>query len=298
VRFCLTMGCAVVLVMAFVAPVPASLEAERIKAIESAPSLMGHRPNIGPFQWSVAFEYDGRNVTIAVSGQTYLERGMLIVAYTESFWVHSFSGSLESHEEVQRSIPLTELMKSPETPVEVVSPISEFISATDWGTFTHYWWNGFWMVQVPGSTRQTVKYDHPDNYYYSLYHPEEFNLHWYYRVPGSRYTAHHLSQSEVSTARMWSSLWGVVLTMIGDMIIIYKFFIYPAVTMAVAALGALIAILGIYQLFYWLWVDLVLTAEKGDGFSYSYAWPDGWVSCSYGGWKDLWVRSYYTGGSL
>jgi len=51
VRLCLTVGCVVLLVMAFVASMPASVEAERIKAIESAQSWMGHQPNIGPFQW-------------------------------------------------------------------------------------------------------------------------------------------------------------------------------------------------------------------------------------------------------
>ena len=109
---------------------------------------------------------------------------------------------------------------------------------------------------------------------------------------------HHHSQNDVQTAINTASILGIVLTAIANMIAIYGVFTYPATTLAAVAIGGLLAAIGIYQLFFWVWLDMVLEAEQGDGFSYSYAWPDGWVSCSYGGWKDLWIRSYYTGGSL
>jgi len=46
----------------------------------------------------------------------------------------------------------------------------------DWGEFPTFDWYGFTFVACPGSTKQWVKYNHPDNYY--TYYPEQWNLDW------------------------------------------------------------------------------------------------------------------------
>jgi hypothetical protein len=187
---------------------------------------------------------------------------------------------------------------SPEDSIEL---IDQAIPSSDWGTFTYYWWNGFKMIKAPGSTKRSVDYEHPDNYYYPLYHPEQWNLNWYYRPTGSRYLLVHHSQGDVRAAEASASLWSIVLYVVTGGFALYAGFIPAAAVLAVfagAVLSAILLILGIYSLLLSFWIDWVLQAEQDDGFSYSYFWPDLWVSCSYGGWKDIWIRSYTLEGSV
>ncbi len=286
---------------AFIAPIPVASESERIEAFSKVPILEGHSPNIGPFERECSFEYEGTKMKIVVSGETYIEQAELMVRYTQEFLTFDEDDSVLTSETSEMVDKLSDLVMLKDTLEDIIEPVKQAIPSSDWGTFTYYWWNGFKMIKAPGSTQRSVDYEHPDNYYYSLYHPEQWNLGWYYRAGGSRYMLTHHSQSEVNAAIDEASLWRVILFAVTAGFALFAGFIPAAAVLAVfaaAVISATLLVLGIYQFFLVWWLTVVLQAEQGDGFSYSYFWPDLWVSCSYGGWKDLWIRSYSLAGSV
>jgi len=286
---------------AFVAPIPASSESERVAALSKAPIIEGNSPKIGSFERECSFINEGVKMKIVVSGNTYVEQGEVKVRYTQELLTFGDGENVLSSETTEEELKLSDIVRLQDTPEDIIEPVKQAIPSSDWGTFTYYWWNGFKMIKSPGSTQRSVDYEHPDNYYYWRYHPEQWNLDWYYRPSGSRYSLHHHAQSEVRAAESEASLWRILVFTITGIFALWAGSIPAAAViaaLAAQALGVIMLFLGIYSLLMMWWIDAVLQAEQDDGFSYSYFWPDYWVSCSYGGWKDLWIRSYWIGDSL
>lgn len=280
------------MVSAFVAPIPSSNAAstcdnamtisERIRAVE---------PNLGPFIAEETFEHDGVRMRLIVSG---------IAEKREDYIFAEFQQTLitldDDDNEISRQIEYRtmETFDIPETTVSPEKPKQSFTPASDWGTFTTYYWNSFRFVSVPGSSQQVVKYDHPDNYY--TYHPEQWNQDWSQK--SGRYAIIHASQYVVTQTQTSASLWAGILMISRALISIYGILGLTAYALAYKIIGVTLVFLAVYAALIALWVELVWKTEQGDAWSYSYLGTNGWIQMSHGLWRDLWYYAYDTSGSL
>ncbi len=293
-------------VSAFVAPIPASREADSLNAVSTstlsaiskAPRLDGKSPKLGTFQREVCWDTNNSKVSLIVSGNTYVKDGEVWVKYNYQTKTTYANSRMKSVEMLYITMKLSDLL---ETPPSQNAPASKSnpILANDWGSFSYYIWNRFdAFIKYPGSTRTPIDFDHPDNYYYPAYHPEEFNLDWWYTWYGWPYAIHHIASSEVIAQKNSVTLAGIVGEIVTNVGTITGVVVASIAAATIEALAALMAVIGIWAVLLWTWIDQVLQSEQDDGWAYTYVWPDLWVSISYGAWKDTWVKSYSLAGSL
>ena len=155
----------------------------------------------------------------------------------------------------------------------------------DWGEFTTYDWYGFTFVAAPGSTKQWVKYDHPDNYY--TYHPEEWNVEWemckYHASTGWKKAIHHYSQAQmgyaISTGDAGVIAYGTaaLITEVIALVAVPPLQILALILSAIAALNGVMA---------WF-LENIVQAEQEDGWAYVHAdYVHRNLLISYGEWRD------------
>ena len=149
----------------------------------------------------------------------------------------------------------------------------------DWGEFTTFDWYGFTFVAWPGSTKQWVKYNHPDNYY--TYHPEEWNLHWDKCVkrpcPGwwAKQVIHY-SQAEMGSIISTKSLWLAMLGLAGGIAAMGAALIgasNPVTTptgIALEILAGVLGLIGAIGVAVEFVIEWVILAEQGDGWGYNH----------------------------
>ncbi|MHA1290204.1 MAG: hypothetical protein ACTSPB_22715 [Candidatus Thorarchaeota archaeon] len=279
------------MVSAFVAPIPISNAAttcdnamtmsERIKAAE---------PQLGSFVVEETFEHDGVRMRLVVSGNAEEREDYIFAEFQQTLIELD-----KDDNEISRQITHRTMRTSgaPETATSPEEPTHSFVTASDWGTFSTYYWNSFKFMFVPGSSQQDVKYDHPDNYY--TYHPEQWNQDWSQKI--GRYAIIHASEYVVSQTQSSANLWQAVLSMSIALISLYGL-LAAAVAMAIKILAVLLVFLFIYASMIWLWVELVWKTEQGDAWSYSYLGTNGWIQMSHGLWRNIWYYAYDTAGSL
>ena len=142
----------------------------------------------------------------------------------------------------------------------------DILKSGDWGQFTTYDWYGFKFVAAPGSTKQWVKYDHPDNYY--TYHPEQWNLDW------TMYKYHaqtmwgkeivHFSQSKLNSMLATANLYvfaGAILGLAAFPI----GFLAPPISGIIAAIAFILELIGVPTKFL---IENYIMTEQGDGWVY------------------------------
>lgn len=277
------------MVSAFVAPIPISNAVSTCNdAMTMSERIKAAKPKLGPFVVEETFEHDGVRMRLIVSGNAVEKEDYIFAEFQQTLIVLDDTDAEISRQITHRT---TKMARIPETAPE--KPERYFATATDWGTFTTYDWNSFIFVSVPGSLKQIVTYDHPDNYY--EYHQEQWNQDWYEKI--GRYAIIHASQYVVSQTQSSANLWQAVLSI--SIILISTYGLLAAVVaMAIKILAVLLVFLFVWASMIWMWVEFIWKAEQGDAWSYSYLGTNGWIQMSHGRWRDIWYYAYDTAGSL
>jgi len=290
----LVLSCIFTLVLfAFVAPIPQGEAASTYEQFSTATErLQFGEPKLGPFVAEEIVEWDGVRMKLVISGNAVEKAEIISVDYQQELIVFDDSGHKISQEVIYRHTQISNFGKYSEA-LSYREPVRDTVLTSDWGTFTTYYWHSFLFVSYPGSAKQDVWYDHPDNYY--TYHAEEWNVDWYKKI--SRYSILHASKTTVHETESSATLWSWMLTTATMLIGAYGLLV-AAVPLAIAILGATLAFLAVYQGLIWLWVQLVWKTEQGDAWSYSYWGTDGWIQMSHGKWRDIWYYAYNTAGSV
>ena len=269
-------------IFAFIAPIPSSRAAEEVAILQTAyqNSLC---PKIGPFYGEDSFEHDDVRMKVIVSGEVYMENEVYFAEYDEIFVTLNDKDQEVAREvyHVTRECPIIQLNEEKSR--------NTMKLADDYGEFQYYWWHGMKMIQYPGSLQQGIDYEHPDNYYYSPYYPELWNYAWY-RLASPGYGMYHISQSYINEAMATCSFYRVALFMADAAIGLYALTV-AVVTLLLKIIAAVTTLLLIYAVAFLIWLEYVLRAEQGDGWSYTY-WNGWFLQASYGGWKDIWVISW------
>ena len=282
----------VLMLSAFVAPIPISNAASTYDtAMTVSERIKVAKPNLGPFVAEETFEQDGIRMRLIVSGSAEENESCIFAEFQQTLIV------LDDHNlEVSRQVTYhtTKMARMPETTTVPEEPMQPIALATDWGPFTTYFWHDVKFVSVPGSSKQIVKYDHPDNYY--TYHPELWNVDWSLRE--GRYAIIHASQYVVTQTQSSATLWAGVLMMARALISIYGILSITVYALAYKILAATLVFLAVYAALVALWVELVWKTEKGDAWSYSYLGTNGWIQMSHGLWRNIWYYAYDTSRSL
>jgi hypothetical protein len=246
---------------------------------------------LGPFVAEETFELEGVRMNLIVSGNAEEREGYIFAEFQQTLIVMD-----EKDIEISREITHRTMKTAwvPETTAGSMEPERFFAPSTDWGTFTTYYWNSFKFVSVPGSSKQIVEYDHPDNYY--TYHPEQWNLDWSQKI--GRYSIIHISQNVVYQTQISASLLAGITTIARALISLYGILGITITALAIKILAVTLVFIAVWAAIVVLWVEFVWKTEKLDAWSYFYLGTDGWIQMSHGLWRDIWYYAYDTSGSL
>ncbi len=280
------------MVFAFVAPIPSSTAASTYEEFMTASErIKAMKPKLGPFVAEETFEHDGVRMRLIVSGNAEEREDYIFVEFQQTLIVLD---DLDREISRQITVQSTKVARISDTAAAPEEPEQSFATATDWGTFTTYYWNSFKFVSVPGSSKQPVKYDHPDNYY--TYHPEQWNLDWSQKI--GRYSIIHVSEYVVYQTQVSASLWAGISTIARALISLYGILGITITALAIKILAVTLVFIAVWAALVVLWVELVWKTEQGDAWSYSYLGTNGWIQMSHGLWRDIWYYAYDTSGSL
>ncbi len=263
----------------FVAPIPASKIADESEAFAAARDEV-FQPKTGPFRINKCYEYEGQVVEITMLGVVNSRVNVIMAEYEQIIRITDEFGNIvemdNSH--IKRYLPVVPSDSRRATQTAYV------LALDDYGTFSYYQWHGITMIKYPGSTKQGIHYEHPDNYY--QYHPQQWNVDWSSDL-GNGYAMHHISQSRMYQAIQSNTIEFVISSIVAAAIEIYGILIGLALLTAKAVAAAL-AIIVLYYSLVSLWLQFVVQAEQDDGWAYTF-W-NGWIlQISYGGWKDFWT---------
>ncbi len=271
------------LFLAFVAPIPAAKIIQEAKHVNQIKTEK-FRLQKGCFAKEKSLEFNETKYRLLIKGIVFEKHGKNIAKYNTLITTESDDGvEIESTKNFTQEIP------SEITLEKNGHACDKALALDDYGEFEYYWWYCAKMVSISGSTQQRIAYDHPDNYYYQYYHPQEWNLNWY-REMQTDYAMIHLSQSEVANTILTADI-GAVALVIADVAVTLYMLTITSMTLALWIVAGLMAFLAIYSVAFSLWANHVLQAEQGDGWAYTY-WNGWYLQASYGGWKDYWIISW------
>ncbi len=273
-----------IIFLAYVSPIPEARISEQLDMANDI-RMQKFQLNTGEFSYSESFTFNGTDFTLSIVGE--------VIENSDSN-VAQYSVVATSQDKAGRITLILDNNFTQELPSDICfiddRPLrNNILALDDYGTFQYYYWYTAKMVKVPGSTIQEVKYDHPDNYYYRYYHPQEWNLNWK-RAMQTNYGMIHLSQSEISNAIMQAGIVNVALV-IADAAIGLYFLSISSMTLALWIIAGIMAFLAVFSIALTVWLEYVLKAEQGDGWAYTY-WNGAYLQASYGGWKDYWIISW------
>jgi len=149
-------------------------------------------------------------------------------------------------------------------------------------------WDGITFLVAPGGPgkEEYVKYNHPDNLH--IYRPNQTNIN--YDFMGTSKLHQHIAEYEIEDGKKAASFEAVVGGVMAAILVLLSIpepFISKVIAMVLAAVAAVLTILGLTEYFY---LNDILQTELGDGWSWAYDFGSFfcfyWWRQSFGSWRD------------